>query len=58
MPHIVSYDKGSRALFVRTAEPVSAPNEVAIVLGLGRLFPDRFGEAGYVFRFSVRNDVK
>lgn len=54
IPHIASFDPKSRALFVRTAAPVTGPTQVAFTLAFGSVFMDQASaQSGYVWRFYV-----
>jgi hypothetical protein len=50
LPHIVSFDATARALFIRTAEPVRGPTQLAIAANLTRLLglPTRLPTGGRV----------
>jgi hypothetical protein len=58
IPHLVTFDPSSRALIVRTAEPIQGPTQLALFGSFAALFggtPYTQGgySSGYVWRFYV-----
>ena len=55
VPTIVTFDPASRALVVRSAEPVNGPSEVSVLLTYGRLLDPRLeGSSWFAVRYLVK----
>lgn len=55
VPTIVTFDPASRALVVRSAEPVKGPAEVSVLLTYGRLLDPRLeGNSWFAVRYLVK----